>query len=296
MMFPAYPAPLVSLAQQNPAIGIQMLHTMLSAGAHGAARSAWIEINRPLTALALNNPLLGAFTANQAGSPQNYAGGGVTAGAVLSLVTISLPIGMDIKSVTCIAADVDAGWQVLNFTFGTLNLVNPQGSFGGVNLSMFDPRLEHEDRLAPWILSKTKVDVQVTAQLQNGTFYANFPAAPAGQNNVFHGFSLNAFQEEQVCAIQTRIEPTDRNVGNAELIAHFRATVGQGLGLNLPSFVQAPSQIGRVATMMPHIPQFLPQPMMPQVPVMAPIMPQIRVAAPPQMMAPRPIYSPSPFS
>ena len=251
-------APLVQLAQQNPATGIQMLHTMLSAGAHGAARSAWIEINRPLTALGLNNPLLGTFTANTAGSPQNYAGGGVTAGAVLSLVTVSLPIGMDIKSVTCTAADVDAGWQALNFTFGTLNLVNPQGSFGGVNLSMFDPRLEHEDRLAPWILSKTKVDVQVTAQLQNGVFYANYPAAPAGQGAVFHGFSLNAFQEEQVCAIQTRIEPTDRNVGNAELINHFRSTVGQGLGLNIPAYVQSATQSGRAMTMTALQPQYVP--------------------------------------
>jgi hypothetical protein len=155
---------------------------------------------------------------------------------------------------------VDLGWQVLNFTYGTLNLVNPLGTFGGVNLSMFDPRLEHIDRLAPWILSKTKVDVQVTAQLQNGAFYANYPAAPAGQAAIFHGFSLNAFQEEQVCAIQTRIEPTDRNVGNAELINHFRTTVGQGLGYSIPAHFQAPSQIGRVQVAAPQafVPGFAP--------------------------------------
>ena len=244
--------PFANLIHQNPATGVQAMHAMFSAGAHGASRSAWIEINRPLTALALNAPLLGAFTPGVSGSAQNYAGGGVTAGAVLSLPVVSLPIGMDIKSVTCTAADVDAGWLALNFTFGTLNLVNPQGTFGGVNLSMFDPRLEHLDRLAPWILSKTKVDVQVTAQLQNG-FFGCFggQAAVSGQGQVFHGFSLNAFQEEQECAIQTRIEPTDRNVGNAELINHFRAVIGSGLGLHIPAYYQAPSQVGRVSTAMP---------------------------------------------
>jgi len=240
---------LSALASQNPATAVQLMHSMYSAGAHGAARSAWIEINRPLTALGLNAPLIGVFTPNLAGSAQNYAGAGVPGGSVLSLPIISLPIGMDIKSVTCTSADVDAGWLPINFTFGTLNLINPQSAVGGANLSMFDPRLEHVDRLAPWILSKTKVDVQVTAQLQNGTWYANYPAAPAAQANIFHGFSLNAFQEEQVCAIQTRIEPTDRNVGNAELINHFRATVGSALGLQIPAYQQSSTQSGRQAVM-----------------------------------------------
>ncbi len=224
---------------QNLGTHMQANHAMFSAGAHGAARSAWIEINRPLTSLALNADLT-----TQINTPT------VTKG-LLTLPTVSLPIGMDLKSITCIAADVDTGWQVYNFTFGTLNLVNPQGTSGGVNLSMFDPRVEHVDRLAPWILSKTKVDVQVTAALQNGAFYANYPAAPAGQAAVFHGFSLNAFQEEQVCAIQTRIEPTDRNIGNAEMINHFRQVVGAGLGLNIPAHVQPASQVGRSSLAMP---------------------------------------------
>jgi hypothetical protein len=70
-----------------------------------------------------------------------------------------LPLGTDVKSITTLAADVDVGFQSINFTFGTLNQINPQ------NISMFDSRLEHQDRLAPWILSKTKIDVQVTAQV-----------------------------------------------------------------------------------------------------------------------------------
>jgi hypothetical protein len=238
---------MLSMMHQNPATALQAMHSMFSAGAHGAANQAWIEINRPLTALALNAPLAGATTGNQ-------LPGGTATGGILVLPTVSLPIGMDIKSVTCTAQDVDNGWQVLNFTFGTLNLVNPQGTFGGVNLSMFDPRLQHVDRLAPWILSKTKVDVQVTAQLQNGAFFNSYSGvAGAGLAAVFHGFSLNAFQEEQVCAIQTRIEPTDRNIGNAELINHFRQIVGAALNLQIPAHQQAPAQIGRVAIARPPI-------------------------------------------
>lgn len=234
-----------NVIHSSPAVHAQALLAQFSAGSQGAARSAWIEINRPLTALGLNNPLVGAPVTTAAGSPQDLTGAGVPAGFVITTQTISLPIGMDIKSVTCVAGDIDAGWGLVNFTFGTLNLVNPQGTIGGVNLSMFDPRLQHVDRLAPWILSKTKVDVQVQASLQNGTFYANFPAAPTGHANVFHGFSLNAFQEEQVCAIQTRIEPTDRNVGVADLISIQRSTLGGGLNLHMPAFNQPPSQVGR---------------------------------------------------
>jgi hypothetical protein len=213
---------------------------MLSAGAHGAARSAWIEINRPLTSLALSQPATNPQVATAAST-------GLTIGPV------SLPIGMDIKSITCNEQDIDDGWGLVNFTFGTLNLVNPQGQ-GTLNLSMFSPFLEHVDRLAPWILSKTKVDVQVTAQLYNQVYKYQTGAAPATGTFVaafFKGFSLNAFQEEQVCAIQTRIEPTDRNVGNAELINHFRTTVGAGLGLHLPSYVQTNTQSGRMPLMTP---------------------------------------------
>lgn len=238
---------LLTMMQHNPATLVQATQSMFSAGAHGAATQAWVEINRPLTALGLNAPLAGAAAGNQ-------LPGGTASGAVLTLPTVSLPIGMDIKSVTCTAGDIDNGWQVLNFTFGTLNLVNPQGTFGGVNLSMFDPRLEHVDRLAPWILSKTKVDVQVTAQLQNGAFQNSYSGvAGAGIAAVFHGFSLNAFQEEQVCAIQTRIEPTDRNIGNAELINHFRQIVGAALNLQIPARLQAPSQVGSVAMRSPAL-------------------------------------------
>jgi hypothetical protein len=58
--------------------------------------------------------------------------------------------------------------------------------------------------------------------LINGAFYTKSNQAPKGQRAVFHGFSLNAFQEEQVCAIQTRIERTDRNVGCIELVVMLR--------------------------------------------------------------------------
>jgi hypothetical protein len=256
--------PSIVQALQHPAAHFQLLHSMLAAGAQGAARSAWVEINRPLTALALN-----ADITDQLAAP-------TASGAALQLPTVSLPIGMDIKSITCTAADVDLGWQAVNFTLGTLNLVNPQGSLYGVNLSMFDPRLQHVDRLAPWILSKTKVDVQVTANLINGAFYANYPAAPAGQLAVFHGFSLNAFQEEQVCAIQTRIEQTDRNVGNTEIMGLLRSTLGAGLGFHMPAYVQPSSQAGRAPLAGGHaIPQLAPQIHVGAVPIQ-PMMPVLR--------------------
>lgn len=226
---------LAALAQSNPATHVQLLHSMYAAGAHGAARSAWIEINRPLTALGIG-PALTAVAPATVFTP---FGSGVT------VPTVSLPIGMDIKSITATQGDIDAGWLVVNFTFGTLNLVNPQGS-GYVNLSMFSPYLEHVDRLAPWILSKTKVDVQVSAQVFNQSYTPSTLSPATGNSAIFHGFSLNAFQEEQVCAIQTRIEPTDRNVGNAELINHFRQTIGLGLGIQMPAYQQGPGQFGRV--------------------------------------------------
>lgn len=219
-----------------------LMHSMFVAGAHGASRSAWIEINRPLTALAINVPIgTGASPPAPSTLPYQPPGGNVPQTGITSPV-ISLPIGMDIKSITCTQHDIDAGWTLVNFTFGTLNLVNPQGSSTGVNLSMFSPFLEHVDRLAPWILSKTKVDVQV----QFSAFYF----AISG-NALFGGFSLNAFQEEQVCAIQTRIEPTDRNVGNAELLNLFRRTIGTNIGVGLPAYAQSATQSGRVQLLSP---------------------------------------------
>jgi hypothetical protein len=250
---------LLQLASSNPATLAQLHQAMFSAGAHGASRSAWVEINRPLTALGLNQPYTGVT------SPQLPTG--TATGSTLVLPTVSLPIGMDIKSVTCTDSDISTGWSVVNFTFGTLNLVNPQGTSGGVNLSMFSTFLEHEDRLAPWILSKTKVDVQVTAQLQNAAFFSS-GSTPVGQPAVFHGFSLNAFQEEQVCAITTRIEPTDRNIGNPELINTFRMVMGHALGLQIPAYQQSPIQGGRVALVgpswnppmgAPQLPQYQPR-------------------------------------
>jgi hypothetical protein len=243
-------AAILQLLGSNPAARAQALLAQFTAGAQGAAKSGWTEIMRPLTALALT-PVQNSQTGVSGG-----AAGAPPALALITIGPISLPIGMDIKSITCTARDVDNGWLCTNFTFGTLNLVNPQGSASGVNLSMFDPRLQHVDRLAPWILSKTKVDVQVTAVMFNACFNYDTATPPVGAytNAAFHGFSLNAFQEEQVCAIQTRIEPTDRNVGVADLIDTQRRTIGMGLNLQLPSFMQPPSQTGRVPiAQAPHI-------------------------------------------
>ena len=234
---------------QNPA---QFHMAQFAAGAHGAARSAWIEINRPLTSLGVV-PTYGISTLPTVA---------VTAGP------IGLPIGMDIKSITCIASDVDTGWMLVNFTLGSLNLVNGSGS-QMVNLSMFDPRLQHNDRLAPWILSKTRVDVQVSVSLLNyGIGHDVTTGSVASpQGNVFHGFSLNAFQEEQVCAIQTRIEPTDRNVGVADLIGIQRTVLGSGLGLNMPRYNQPPSQIGASHMAIQPMSQYHPQQVVGQAPI-----------------------------
>jgi len=208
---------------------------LVEASARAAAERGWVELSRPLTSLALNARMIDQFR-----EPTRP-------GFVLSLPCISLPIGTEVRSMTCTPEDIER-WQAINITFGVLNLVNPQGTMGGVNLSAFDARVPHEDKVTPFILSKTKVDVQVTAQLQNCTYLyglpkavePSVPGAPErirrwwygtpgvtalagrGVEAVFHGFAIHAFQEEQVCAIQTRIEPTDRNVGCGELISMFR--------------------------------------------------------------------------
>jgi hypothetical protein len=229
----------------SPNVHAQVLVGQFQAGAQGAARSAWIEINRPLTTLSLGGStgsIVPVLTA---------ASGGLN---TVALGPISLPIGMDIKSITALASDIDAGWLLVNFTFGSLNLVNGQG-VGPVNMSMFDPRLEHCDRLAPWILSKTRVDVQVKADLYNACTATPDNGLAVFAVACFHGFALNAFQEEQVCAIQTRVEPTDRNVGVAELIHMQRSILGAGLGLSMPAHFQPSAQVGRsqMATMVPQV-------------------------------------------
>jgi hypothetical protein len=192
---------------------IGLLNSVYAAGAHGSARQSWIELARPLSTINLNAPF-----ATQTGAPTATGANLVVPGTGL---TVPLPIGMDIKNILCSVADIDVfQWGFVQLTFGTLVLVNPVSSPGPGSLAPFDPRMEHVDRVAPWIGAKTKVDVQCSAIVQNNFFGGNGIALGTG-SVIFHGFSIQAYQEEQVCAIQTRIEPTGRNVGNYDIIAHL---------------------------------------------------------------------------
>lgn len=228
----------------------------VQAGAQAAAQAAWVELGRPLTAIGLNAPIV-----QQMAVP-------TPPGQVLNLPIISLPIGSEVKTVLCTPGDVER-WAVVHFTFGTLNLINPQGTRSGP-LVGFHPLLPHEDKIAPFILSKSKVDVQVSAAVQNVSYryggaspsaevadakgptnkkgsksrkragarsasavesaipapVAQSPRAGRGVEAIFRGFSILAYQEEQVCAIQTRVESTDRPVGSVELLHLFRRSVG----------------------------------------------------------------------
>jgi hypothetical protein len=269
----------------------ELLAAAYQAAAAAASRTAWIELNRPLTSFAVNRPI-----EQQMLCP-------TLPGKVLMTDAVSLPIGTDIKSVTCAPGDID-NWLAYSLTFGTLNMVNPQGSNGGVNLSAFHPLAPHEDKAVPWVLSKSKVDVQVAAQLINCSYRyggvrdlpppapvpvpvkkprakkltvkqqkaadaevmdylqrrsstlraAEIMSTPAGRGveAIFRGFSIQAFQEEQVCAIQTRIMPTDRLVGCAELINHFRQVTGELSGRQYVRQVQSrdpvQTKVARVAT------------------------------------------------
>ena len=230
---------LLHLAQQNPATHAGMLMAVFKAGAQGSANTAWIEVSRPLTILALNAPF----------ATQGAAGAGIAYLAPLVIATnLSLPLGMDIKSITATCGDIDEGWCFSVLNFGSLLMLNMNSSPGVPgNMSMFDPRLEHQDRVAPWILSKTAFDVQVNATVVNAAFYANYPAAPAGQLAIFHGLSLNAIQEEQICAIQERLAPTGRNMGNLDILAQLRHAFASVAGVQVAvQHIQPPSQTGRV--------------------------------------------------
>ena len=191
-----------------------ILSSVFAGGAHGSARQAWIELARPLSTINLNAGV---------GTPNVIGGAGTGAGLNLVLPVVQLPIGMDIKNIICSICDIDVlQWSLVQFTFGTLTLVNPVSTPAPASLAPFDPRLAHVDRIAPWIGAKTKTDVQASATVQNSWVGGTFSAPVlAGANNFFHGFSIQAYQEEQVCAIQTRIEPTGRNVGNYDIISQL---------------------------------------------------------------------------
>ncbi len=116
------------------------------------------------------------------------------AGQVVEFFGHPLPIGTEMHSITTIASD-DPNWYVEHFWFGTLDIVSYQGT-GRINLSTFSKLVE---RIAPYALGRTRVDVQLRARLRCRTDGAKFG-----------GFNVNVFCEENVCIIANRITLTAR--------------------------------------------------------------------------------------
>jgi len=241
-----------SLMGHQGANRLGLLNSVYAGSAHGSARQAWIELARPLSTINMNADIAAQIVAPTA------AGKTLSPTSAVPMPLVQLPIGMDIKSILVCESDIDNwNWCLVQFTFGTLTLVNPVSTPGASSLAPFDPRLERVDRLAPWIGSKTKVDVQASATVQNG-YFGNSGGAAVGSNAViFHGFSINAFQEEQVCAIQTRIEPTGRNVGNYDILGplmHGYAAIA-GTTPNYPQH-QPPAATGHAMQLNPNFAGF----------------------------------------
>lgn len=115
-------------------------------------------------------------------------------GEIVFLETIQLPIGSEVLALD--ASDEDGpNWEVIGLTFGSLNVVSHYGARVALASLL---HLTCGDLLSPFDGKKTKVDVQVTAQLVCKTDGATFA-----------GYRLSLYMEEQLCCIQTRVEPAD---------------------------------------------------------------------------------------
>ena len=121
----------------------------------------------------------------------------------------SLPIGLEILAMVASPKD-GAHWDVLNLTFGLMNVVNPQGMLGGVPLSDL-LYTTPKDLLSMFAGTQTKVDVQVA-----GDFICKTDGA------TLDGIRIFGWQEEQIHAIQLRIEPVHQHDALADAMAKTR--------------------------------------------------------------------------
>src|SRR5271166_1555966 len=207
---------------------------VFEAGAHGASRQTWIEVARPMVSIAFTNTVL-------------LAGPAVAYGTPWVLTTFNLAIGTDLKNILAAANDCD-NWNGLTFKFGNLELFpNGEGP-----LTVFDPRLEHVDHIAPWIHAKTINDVPVTCTVINRSVNAFPGPAYALAANVFKGFAINVYAEEQVCQITNRLMQTDLSMGTLDSIVQLRGMYSHALGMPLsPVMLQPSAQTGARFTPMP---------------------------------------------
>jgi hypothetical protein len=207
---------------------------VFEAGAHGASRQTWIEVARPMVSIAFTNTVL-------------LGGAGVAYGAPWALTTFNLAIGTDLKNILAAANDCD-NWNGVSFKFGNLELFpNGEGP-----LAVFDPRLEHVDHLAPWIHAKTINDVPVTCTLVNRTGVFTAAGIYAQASNVFKGFAINVYAEEQVCQITNRLMQTDRSMGTLDSMVQLRGMYSHALGMPLsPVMLQPSAQTGARFSPMP---------------------------------------------
>jgi hypothetical protein len=207
---------------------------VFEAGAHGASRQTWIEVARPMVSIAFTNTVL-------------LAGPAVAYGTPWILTTFNLAIGTDLKNILAAANDCD-NWNGLTFKFGNLELFpNGEGP-----LTVFDPRLEHVDHIAPWIAAKTINDVPVTCTVINRSVNAFPGPAYALAANIFKGFAINVYAEEQVCQITNRLMQTDRSMGTLDSMVQLRGMYSHALGMPLsPVMLQPSAQTGARFTPMP---------------------------------------------
>jgi len=231
-----HPAELAAIpGPQRMQLAALARNSVFSAGAMGSAFQSWKEVARPLVSIGFND----STAAGHAGP----GGAGIAVGASTTFPQSSLPVGTDLKSITCTVIDIDTGWMATSFKIGTLELF-PQGLD---NLTIFDPRLEHVDRIAPWIMSELIVDLTLNAVLFNGG-----PTVVAASTQVFHGFSFNVFAATSVCQIQNRLKQTERAMGNLDAMDHLRGMYSVGLGLPFHTTMMQPSAaIGARAAMYP---------------------------------------------
>ncbi len=138
-------------------------------------------------------------------------------GEVLN-VEVHLPIGVQVLAMTASESD-GPNWDVYNLCFGTMNVVNPQGR-GPTPLSELT-YLTNKDLLGAFYRKRTKVDVCVVANLVCRT-----------EDATFDGYRIHLWQEEQNCALATRLEDADADVCRVRAFPRERVAVNYGLAVD----------------------------------------------------------------
>ncbi len=197
---------------------------VFEAGANGSAIQSWIEIARPLTSTGFNQATAAAIE-----TPTAF-------GADITLNPFDLAIGADLKSILVCRKDADS-WIGTTFKFGTLELF-PNGF---ATLASFDVALDRCDRLAPWINAKTSQSINVTCTLTNMAYVFTAAQADGKSLNVFNGFAINCYQDEQVCAIQNRLVQTERSMGNLDAMNAVRGMYNVALSIPMTTMQVQPS-------------------------------------------------------